>query len=43
MVETGTNTVAEDRSFELLRRCPNTLSNAAGRRPPGVATVRHLR
>src|SRR5262252_8181796 len=29
--------VAEDRRFELLRGCPNTLSNNAGQRPPPSA------
>ena len=35
-------TVAEDRRFELLRGCPNTLSNNAGQRSPASAAVRDL-
>jgi len=34
--------VAEDRRFELLRGCPNTLSNNADRRSPGFTTVRDV-
>jgi len=35
--------VAEDRRFELLRGCPNALSNDAARRSPPFTTVRGLR
>jgi len=34
--------VAEDRRFELLRGCPNTLSNIIVRRSPPSATARDL-
>jgi hypothetical protein len=34
--------MAEDRRFELLRGCPNTLSNTTAMRSPTVATVRDL-
>jgi len=33
---------AEDRRFELLRGCPNTLSNNADQRSPVFTTVRDL-
>src|ERR1019366_886855 len=35
--------VAEDRRFELLRGCPNTLSKCAHQRPPQAGTVRDVR
>jgi hypothetical protein len=35
--------MAEDKRFELLWGCPNTLSNNVGVRSPRLATARDLR